>query len=83
MKKMKLVLMVFFTILMATTVYTQELKSVSFDDYLKNLTIKNARYEIEIPEMLDLYKKGMVQIIDIRFSKNIRHTTSALSRAFR
>ena len=53
MKKMKLVLMVFFTILMATTVYTQELKSVSFDDYLKKFDYKERKgMKIEIPEIM-------------------------------
>lgn len=59
--------MVFLAALMATTVYAQELKSVSFDDYLKTFDYKERKYmKIEIPELMDLYKKGMVQIIDPR-----------------
>ncbi|MCX5822103.1 MAG: rhodanese-like domain-containing protein [Deltaproteobacteria bacterium] len=70
MKKMKLVVMVLFAALMATTGYAQELKSVSFDDYLKTFDYKERKnMKIEIPELFDLYKKGMVQIIDIRFSE--------------
>ena len=70
MKKMKLVIMLFFATMIATTAYAQELKSVSFDDYLKAFDYKERKYmKIEIPELMDLYKKGMVQIIDIRFSE--------------
>ncbi len=70
MKKIKVIVMVFFAVLMAATVYAQELKSVSFDDYLKTFDYKERKYmKIEIPELFDLYKKGMVQIIDIRFSE--------------
>ena len=70
MKKMKLVVMLFFATLMTATVYAQELKSVSFDDYLKTFDYKERKYmKIDIPELMDLYKKGMVQIIDIRFSE--------------
>ncbi len=70
MKKMKLVVMVFFAILMTAPVHAQELKSVSFDDYLKAFDYKERKYmKIEIPELMDLYKKDMVQIIDIRFAE--------------
>jgi rhodanese-related sulfurtransferase len=70
MKKMKLVIMLFFATMMVTTAYAQELKSVSFDDYLKTFDYKERKnMKIEIPELMDLYKKGMVQIIDIRFSE--------------
>lgn len=70
MKKVKVIVMIFFAVLMAATVYAQELKSVSFDDYLKTFDYKERKYmKIEIPELFDLYKKGMVQIIDIRFSE--------------
>ena len=70
MKKVKVIVMVFFAVLMAATVYAQELKSVSFDDYLKTFDYKERKYmKIEIPELFDLYIKGVVQIIDIRFSE--------------
>jgi len=62
--------MLFFAMMMSTTVFAQELKSVSFDDYLKAFDYKERKYmKIEIPELFDLYKKGMVQIIDIRFAE--------------
>ena len=62
--------MVLFAILMAATAHAQELKSVSFDDYLKTFDYKERKaMKIEIPELMDLYKKSMVQIIDIRFSE--------------
>jgi len=67
---MKLIAMSFIAVLMATMLYAQDLKSVSFDDYLKSFDYKERKnMKIEIPEMLDLYKQGTVQIIDIRFSE--------------
>ncbi len=70
MKKMKLIVISFAVVLMATTLYAQDLKSVSFDDYLKSFDYKERKnMKIEIPEMLELYKQGTVQIIDIRFSE--------------
>jgi rhodanese-related sulfurtransferase len=66
----KMIVMSFAAVLMATTLYAQDLKSVSFDDYLKSFDYKERKnMKIEIPEMLDLYKQGTVQIIDIRFSE--------------
>ncbi len=73
MGKMKLVVLSFLATLLATAVYAQELKKVSFDEYLKTFDYKERKaMKIEIPELLDLYKKGMVQIIDIRFSEEYR-----------
>jgi rhodanese-related sulfurtransferase len=67
---MKMILISFVAVLMATTLYAQDLKSVSFDDYLKSFDYKERKnMKIEIPEMLELYKQGTVQIIDIRFSE--------------
>jgi len=67
---MKLIVISFAVVLMATTLYAQDLKSVSFDDYLKSFDYKERKnMKIEIPEMLELYKQGTVQIIDIRFSE--------------
>ena len=60
--------MSFVAMLIAATLYAQELQNVTFDDYLKAFDYKERKnMKIEIPEMLDLYKQGMVQIIDIRF----------------
>jgi rhodanese-related sulfurtransferase len=57
-------------ILFTSTVYAQELQSVSFDEYLKSFDYQERKnMKIEIPEMLDLHKKGLVQIIDIRFKE--------------
>jgi len=58
----------FITMLTATALYAQDLKGVSFDDYLKAFDYKERKnMKIEIPEMLEFYKQGAAQIIDIRF----------------
>lgn len=68
--KLKTVALAFALILITSTVYAQELQSVSFDEYLKSFDYQERKnMKIEIHEMLDLYKKGMVQIIDIRFKE--------------
>jgi rhodanese-related sulfurtransferase len=68
MKKLGLIVMSFTALLMATTLFAQDLKSVSFEEYLKAFDYKERKnMKIEIPEMLDLYKQGAIQIIDIRF----------------
>jgi rhodanese-related sulfurtransferase len=60
--------MFFVAMLIAATPHAQELKNVTFDEYLKAFDYKERKnMKIEIPEMLSLYKQGMVQIIDIRF----------------
>ncbi|MHB8092694.1 MAG: rhodanese-like domain-containing protein [Syntrophales bacterium] len=48
----------------------QALRGVSFDDYLKTFDYEERKYmKIEIPELLDLYKKGAAQVIDVRFTE--------------
>ena len=69
MKKLGMILLSSFAaILMITSLYAQDLKSVSFDEYLKTFDYKERKnMKIDIPEMLELYKQGTIQIIDIRF----------------
>ncbi len=68
MKKFGVIVMSFVAMLIAAPLYAQELQNVTFDEYLKAFDYKERKnMKIEIPEMLDLYKQGMVQIIDIRF----------------
>lgn len=68
MKITKSAMIVFFFIMISNLVCSQELKSQTFDEYLKKFDYAERKnMKIEIPELLDLYKKGMVQIIDIRF----------------
>jgi len=53
-------------ILMTPAVYAGE--NVTFENYLKAFDYQERRnMKIGIPEMLQLYKQGMVQIIDVRF----------------
>lgn len=53
-------------ILMTPAVYAGE--NVTFENYLKTFDYAERRnMKIGIPEMLQLYKQGMVQIIDVRF----------------
>jgi len=67
-KKLGMIVMFFVAMLIAATPHAQELKNVTFDEYLKAFDYKERKnMKIEIPEMLSLYKQGMVQIIDIRF----------------
>ena len=43
-------------------------ESVTFESYLKSFDYQERKdMKIGIPEMLQLYKQGMVQIIDVRF----------------
>lgn len=68
MKKIGMMAMCFITFLMVSALHAQDLKSVSFDEYLKAFDYKERKnMKIEIPEMLELYKQGTAQIIDIRF----------------
>lgn len=70
MKKFGMIVMFFVAMLIAPMLYAQELKNVTFDEYLKAFDYKERKnMKIEIPEMLSLYKQGMVQIIDIRFAE--------------
>ena len=63
-----MIVLSFVVMLLAATLYAQELQNVTFDAYLKAFDYKERKnMKIEIPEMLSLYKQGMVQIIDIRF----------------
>jgi len=58
------ILMVF--IFMTPAAYAGE--SVTFENYLKSFDYHERKdMKIGIPEMLQLYKQGMVQIIDVRF----------------
>ncbi|HAO20101.1 MAG TPA: rhodanese-like domain-containing protein [Desulfobacteraceae bacterium] len=60
----------FVAVLMTTALNAQNLKSVSFDDYLKAFDNNERRnMKIRIPELLELYKQDKVQIIDIRTSE--------------
>lgn len=73
MKKTKMVALSFALILITSTLHAQELQSVSFDEYLTAFDYQERKdMKIEIPEMLELYKKGMVQIIDIRFKEEFQ-----------
>lgn len=66
--KLGMAVICFITMLTATALYAQDLKGVSFDDYLKAFDYKERKnMKIEIPEMLEFYKQGAAQIIDIRF----------------
>lgn len=68
MKKFGMIIMSFVVMLIAATLSAQELRNITFDDYLKVFDYKERKnMKIEIPEMLSLYNEGMVQIIDIRF----------------
>lgn len=70
MMKIKMFALSFALILITSTVFAQDLKSISFDEYLKSFDYQERKdMKIDIPEMLDLYKKGMVEIIDIRFKE--------------
>lgn len=67
-KNLALITFSLFSLLMHTSLSAQDLQSVSFDDYLKRFDYKERKnMKIDIPEMLDLYKQGKVQIVDIRF----------------
>jgi rhodanese-related sulfurtransferase len=67
---MKMFVIFFALILFTSTLYSQELQSVSFDEYLKTFNYQERKdMKIEIPEMLALYKKGTIQVIDIRFKE--------------
>ena len=68
MKKLGMIVLSFVVMLLAAPLYAQELQNVTFDAYLKAFDYKERKnMKIEIPEMLSLYKQGVVQIIDIRF----------------
>lgn len=67
-KALKIITIFFASILLTTTLHAQDLQGVSFDDYLKTFDYNERKnMKIEILEMINLYKQGMVQIIDIRF----------------
>ena len=70
MMKAKIIALSFALIFIASALNAQELQSVSFDEYLKAFDYQERKnMKIDIPEMIELYKKGMVQIIDIRFKE--------------
>ena len=67
-KNLALITFSLFSLLMHTSLSAQDLQTVSFDDYLKRFDYKERKnMKVDIPEMLDLYKQGKVQIVDIRF----------------
>ncbi|ADW17424.1 hypothetical protein Despr_1260 [Desulfobulbus propionicus DSM 2032] len=68
MKRFRLIAMLLSVLLVNAPLFAQEEKNISFDDYLKSFDYKERKnMKIEIPEMLELYKQGSAQIIDIRF----------------
>lgn len=70
MKKLKMLAVLFVVILNTYPVYAEELKGVSFDDYLNTFDYTERKnMKINISQMLDMYQKGLVQIIDIRFEE--------------
>ena len=72
-KNLALITFSLFSLLMHTSLSAQDLQSVSFDDYLKRFDYKERKnMKIDIPEMLDLYKQGKVQIVDIRFPEEFQ-----------
>ncbi len=72
-KNLALITFSLFSLLMHTSLSAQDLQTVSFDDYLKRFDYKERKnMKIDIPEMLDLYKQGKVQIVDIRFPEEFQ-----------
>ena len=68
MKTFKMIVTFFAAMMITTVIHAQDSQSLSFDEYLKTFDYKERKnMKIEIPEMLNLYKQGAVQIIDIRF----------------
>jgi len=66
MKTIRTIGILMVLILMTPAVYAGE--NVTFENYLKAFDYQERRnMKIGIPEMLQLYKQGMVQIIDVRF----------------
>jgi rhodanese-related sulfurtransferase len=63
---MKRYYVLLFVLLTITPVYAAE--TLTFDNYLKSFDYQErSNMKIGIPEMLNLYKQGRVQIIDVRF----------------
>jgi rhodanese-related sulfurtransferase len=68
---MKLFTAILFTLLIISPVYSGV--NVSFENYLRSFDYQErSNMKIGIPEMLHLYKKGSVQIVDIRFREEYR-----------
>jgi len=45
-------------------------QKINFESYLKNFDYQERKdMKIQIPELLELYKKNLVQLIDIRFKE--------------
>lgn len=58
--------MLIFSMIFSTFAYADD--SVTFENYLKKFDYQERKdMKIGIPEMLQLYKQGKVQIIDVRF----------------
>jgi rhodanese-related sulfurtransferase len=62
----KLIILLIFSIFIMPAAYAEEI--VTFENYLKAFDYQERKdMKIGIPEMLQLYKQDLVQIIDIRF----------------
>ena len=73
MFKLKMIATLFAAMMITTVVHAQDVQNISFDEYLKTFDYKERKnMKIEIPEMLNLYKQGAVQIIDIRFPEEFQ-----------
>ncbi len=67
MRKLLKIIMIYFLMMTSSVYADDELKSISFDDYLKRFDNSERRdMKIRIPELLELYQQKKVQIIDIR-----------------
>ncbi len=65
---MKIVMAFFLTLALITSVWAVE--PVTFENYLKSFDYEErSAMKIGIPQMLQLYQQGKVQIVDIRFSE--------------
>lgn len=73
MFKLKMIATFFAAMIITTVVSAQDVQNISFDEYLKAFDYKERKnMKMEIPEMLNLYKQGAVQIIDIRFPEEFQ-----------
>jgi len=62
----KVILLLVCFAFMTTSAYAAD--NVTFENYLKRFDYQERKdMKIGIPEMLQLYKQGKVQIVDIRF----------------
>lgn len=62
----RITVLILFSIFLPTVVYASD--NHAFENYLKGFNYQERKdMKINIPEMLQLYKLGKVQIIDVRF----------------